>query len=135
MVTRKSWKRKIFPRWHVSESSLRISFLLYLILLISRRPLHSAALNSRADIIKTLFEAGAKLDARNFYMKTALHVAAVEGGLEAAQMLIELCDSDEKEASSSEEPLRETEHLTSGAGSKNASIGANGKCMLRISCF
>jgi ankyrin repeat protein len=104
-------------------------------LLTLRRPLHIAALNGHAVIIKTLFEAGAKLDARNFSTETALHVAADEGELEATQMLIELCGSDEEEASSSEESLRETEHLTSGAGSKNFSIEANGKCMLRIPAF
>lgn len=94
------------------------------------RPLHIAALNGHPHVVKTLCEAGARLDARNFYMKTALHFAAIEGELESAKMLIGLCSPAEKEA---EAPLREIEHPISGAGSEDVIIDVDEKGRFRVS--
>lgn len=56
-------------------------------------------------------EAGAKLDARNYYMKTPLHFAAIEGELEAAKALLQHCSPDEQETSGSDAPQqRDIEH-------------------------
>jgi hypothetical protein len=94
------------------------------------RPLHIAAFSGHPHVVKTLYEAGARLDARNFYMKTALHSAAIEGELESAKMLTGLCSLAEKGA---KVPLRAIEHPISGAGSEDVIIDVDKKSQLQVS--
>lgn len=43
------------------------------------QPIHEAAREGRSEVVKALFEAGAKLDARNYWMTTSLHWASLGG--------------------------------------------------------
>ena len=62
-----------------------------------RAPLHLAAANSTPEIVQTLIDHGARLVARLVDGKTALHLAAMRGGVEIVSALLRKSESNEEE--------------------------------------
>ena len=52
------------------------------------KPLHIAALNGRADIVKFLLSIGCHSDAKDHHGKTPLHLASGQGHLEVVKYLV-----------------------------------------------
>ena len=55
---------------------------------LPNRPLHTATSNGHPHNIKTLLEAGSKLDACNFSKLPLLHSAVMSGKLKSVKMLV-----------------------------------------------